>query len=112
VRTYAAAVRPGPEVTLDVDAHLVESSKRSALPTYEGYRGYQPLLVAWAEAGLVLADQFRDGNVPAASGIRDLVDAAYATLPQRAVGDPWRVSVRSDSAAYDRTVLDHRAGRG
>jgi hypothetical protein len=27
--------------------------------------GYQPLLAVWAETGLVLADQFRDGNVPA-----------------------------------------------
>jgi hypothetical protein len=112
VRTYVAAVRPDPEVTLDVDAHLVESSKRSALPTYEGYRGYQPLLVAWAEAGLVLADQFRDGNVPAAVGIRELVEEAYAALPTRAGGEPWRVSVRSDSAAYDRAVLDHWHERG
>jgi len=111
VRTYVAAVRPGSAVTLDVDAHLVESSKRSALPTYEGYRGYQPLLVAWAESGLVLADQFRDGNVPAASGIKELVDEAAASLPARADGESWRVSVRSDSAAYDRTVLDHWAGR-
>ena len=28
-------------------------------------RGYQPMLAVWAETGLVLADQFRDGNVPA-----------------------------------------------
>src|SRR5438067_9856739 len=28
VRTYVAAVRPGPAVTLDVDAHLIEASKR------------------------------------------------------------------------------------
>jgi len=112
VRTYVAAVRPGPAVTLDVDAHLVESSKRSALPTYEGFRGYQPLLVAWAEAGLVLADEFRDGNVPASSRIKELVDEAFAALPARAPADSWRVSVRSDSAAYERTVLDHWAGRG
>jgi hypothetical protein len=111
VRTYVAAVRPGPAVTLDVDAHLVESSKRSALPTYEGFRGYQPLLVAWAESGLVLADEFRDGNVPASSRIKELVDEAFAALPARAVGDAWQVSVRSDSAAYDRTVLDHWNGR-
>ena len=111
VRTYVAAARPGREVTLDVDAHLVESSKRSALPTYEGFRGYQPLLVAWAESGLVLADESRDGNVPAASRIRELVDEAFAALPARAVKDEWRVSVRSDSAAYERPVLDHWAGR-
>lgn len=112
VRTYAAAVRPGPEVTLDVDAHLVESSKRSALPTYEGFRGYQPLLVAWAESGLVLADEFRDGNVPASSRIKELVDEAFAALPARADGEQWRVSVRSDSAAYERETLDHWQGRG
>src|SRR5918998_3148368 len=82
VRTYVAAARPGRTVTLDVDAQLVEASKRSALPTYEGFRGYQPLLVQGAETGLVLADEFRDGNVPAAVGIRGLVDAAYASLPR------------------------------
>jgi hypothetical protein len=54
-----------------LDAHLVESSKHSALPTYEGYRGYQPLLVAWAEAGLVPADESRDGNLPASGKITD-----------------------------------------
>lgn len=111
-RTYVAAVRPGRDVTLDVDAHLVESSKRSALPTYAGFRGYQPLLVAWAESGLVLADEFRDGNVPAASRIKELVDEAFAALPTRADGQPWRVSVRSDSAAYEWATLDHWAGRG
>lgn len=112
VRTYVSAVAPGPVVTLDVDAHLVESSKQAALWTYAGFRGYQPLLVSWAESGLVLADQFRDGNVPAAVGIKDLVDEAYASLPARADGQPWQVSVRSDSAAYEQTVLDHWQARG
>jgi hypothetical protein len=112
VRTSVAAVQPGPAVTLDVDAHLVESSKRSALPTYEGFRGYQPLLVVWAETGLVLADQFRDGNVPASRAIAELVDEAYASLPARADGEAWQVSVRSDSAAYEQDTLDHWAGRG
>ena len=111
-RTYVAAVQPGPEVTLDVDAHLVESSKRSALPTYEGYRGYQPLLVAWAESGLVLADEFRDGNVPASSKIKELVDEAAASLPARTDGQAWQISVRSDSAAYEQANLDHWQGRG
>lgn len=111
-RSYVAAVQPGPEATLDVDAHLVESSKRSALPTYEGYRGYQPLLVAWAESGLVLADEFRDGNVPAASKIKELVDEAAASLPARVDGQAWQISVRSDSAGYEQANLDHWQARG
>jgi hypothetical protein len=110
VRAYVAAAKPPTQVTLDVDAHLVESSKRQALWTYEGYRGYQPLMVTWAETELILADQFRDGNVPAGMGIKELVDEAYLTLPQRPEG--WTVRVRSDSAAYDQRVLDHWHGRG
>lgn len=108
IRAYVATQAPGPLVTLDVDAHLVESSKREALPTYEGFRGYQPLLVSWAETNLVLADEFRDGNVPAGSNIKELVDEAYASLP---TGE-WQVQVRSDSAGYQQDILDHWHGRG
>jgi hypothetical protein len=108
VRTFVTAVPVSDTVTLDVDAHLVESSKATALRSYEGFRGYQPAIVSWAETGLVLADQFRDGNVPAGAGLDDLVDEAYAALPS---GREWRVSVRSDSAAYDHDVLDHWAER-
>jgi len=110
VRAYVTAVQPERTVTLDVDAHIVESSKRDALPTYTGERGYQPLLVTWAETGLVLADEFRDGNVPASVGIKDLVDSAAATLPPRA--DGWAMRVRSDSAAYESPNLDHWDARG
>ncbi len=110
VRAYVTAAKPPRDVTLDVDAHLVESSKREALPTYEGYRGYQPMLVVWAETHLVLSDEFRDGNVPAGKDIARMVDGAYASLPYREEG--WKVAVRSDSAAYDREVLDHWDERG
>lgn len=110
VRAYVAVAKPERQVTLDADAHLVESAKEEALPTYEGFRGYQPIIVTWAENGLVLADQFRDGNVPAGKGMAEIVDEAYAALPSRAEG--WEVRVRSDSAAYEEAVLDHWAGRG
>lgn len=110
VGAYVSACQPGPEVTLDVDAHLVESSKREALPTYEGFRGYQPVLVSWAETGLVAGDEFRDGNVPASQELARVVDEAYESLPAR--GEPWQVRVRSDSAAYEQATLDHWDGRG
>lgn len=110
LRAYISAVGPDRQLTMDVDAHLVESSKREALFTYEGFRGYQPLIVTWAETGLVLADQFRDGNVPAGKGIAELVDEAYDSLPAHPEG--WVVGVRSDSAAYDQKVLNHWNSRG
>ena len=105
VHAYVAAVKPDNAVTLDVDAHLVESHKQTALHTYEGFPGYQPMIVRWAEHGLILADQFRDGNVPAAENIKELVDRAFASLPHRDGG--WRVQVRSDSAGYQWAEMDH-----
>ncbi len=108
VRAYVEAVKPGPQVTLDVDAHLIECSKSTALPTYAHFRGYQPILVQWAETGLVLAEEFRDGNVPASRDTQRIVDEAHGCLPAGA----WQVRVRSDSAAYEQKVLDHWDSRG
>jgi hypothetical protein len=55
-----------------------------------------------------MADEFRDGNVPAGKGIARLVDEAYDSLP----AGEWQVQVRSDSAAYGQAVLDHWDERG
>ena len=51
--------------TVDQDATIIESHKQQALRTYEGECGYQPMLPVWAEMDVILADEFRDGNVPA-----------------------------------------------
>ena len=112
VHAHVKGVQPGPEVTLDVDAHLVESAKQTAEKTYEGYRGYQPMIVSWAETNLVLRDEFRDGNVPASKDIKRVVDEAYEMLPLREDGQDWKVRVRSDSAAYEEEILDHWHHRG
>ena len=109
VHAYGQAKKPGKEVTLDVDAHLVETNKANAEYCYEGYKAYQPMVVCWAETGLVLKDEFREGNVPASRDIRRIVDEGYDTLPP----DDWKVRVRSDSAAYEpEGILDHWDGRG
>lgn len=109
VAAYVSAVRPAGEVTLDVDAHLVETAKADAKVCYEGYPAYQPMEVVWAETGLVVADEFREGNVPASKDIRRMVDGAYAALPPGA----WKVRVRADSAAYEpEGILDHWHAQG
>ena len=94
---------PQPRATLDVDATVILSDKRTALPVYEGERGYQPLQVWWAEQGAWVRTQFRDGNVPAQSGVLEIVQASVATL--RGLGVE-RFAVRSDSAAYRHDVLN------
>ena len=78
---YIEAKHPGWDVTLDVDAQLIETNKADARYCYEGYKAFQPIEVSWAETGLVLADEFRQGNVPASRDIRRVVDEAYEMLP-------------------------------
>jgi hypothetical protein len=88
--------------TLDADATVIASDKRTALPVYEGGTGYQPLQVWWAEQGVWVKSQFRDGNVPAQTGVLELVQQSVATLRTMGVR---AFAVRSDSAGYQHAVL-------
>jgi len=85
---------PQAVATIDLDATILESHKRSALATYDGRTGYQPVVALWAEQDVILADEFRDGNVPAGTGNRRLVERAVAALPPGVD----QVFVRADSA--------------
>ena len=92
---------PQAVATIDVDATILESQKRSALATYDGRSGYQPALALWAEQDVVLVDEFRDGNVPAGAGNRRLVERAVAALPPGVD----QILVRADSAVYEHELL-------
>jgi len=88
--------------TLDMDATLIETHKREALPCYKGFKAYQPLNCWWAEQGVVLHSEFRDGNVPAGYQqlrvLKDCLAAAVAT-------GITKVYLRSDSAGYQQDLL-------
>ena len=107
------AQRSAPErvATLDQDATIIESSKRVAEPTYEGTRGYQPMVVIWAEQDLIMADEFRDGNVPAGCEVLRVARRAFAALPEGIE----QVYYRGDSASYNHDLLnwlrEEQAGR-
>ena len=98
----AQASRPERTATLDHDGTIIESTKQEAARTYKGTRGYQPSLVLWAEQDLILASEFRDGNVPAGSGVLRVVKRALAALPS----DVERVFYRADSASYEHELLN------
>jgi len=87
--------------TVDADATVVESGKRAATWTYTGEKGYQPMVAAWAECGVVLATEFRDGNVPAAMAPLACIRQAFAELPScvRTYG------CRGDSACDNQELL-------
>jgi hypothetical protein len=87
--------------TVDQDATIIESHKENALAHYEGGRGYQPMVAVWAEADLVLADEFRDGNVPAQQEPLTCAQLAYAALPDTI----QQRYFRGDSACHENDLL-------
>lgn len=98
----AQAGRPERTATLDHDGTIIESTKREAAWTYKGTRGYQPSLVLWAEQDIVLASEFRDGNVPAGSGVLRVAKRAFEALPPGVE----LVFYRADSASYEHELLN------
>ena len=100
--------RPQAVATIDVDATILDSHKRAARWTYDGRTGYQPVVALWAEQDVVLADEFRDGNVPAGTGNRRLMERAVAALPPGVE----QILVRADSAAYEHELLRWLEARG
>ena len=98
-----AVVQEAPwKATIDLDSTLIESHKREAYMTYLGEKGYHPVVAYWAEQDLVVADEFRDGNVPAAMALLPVLKEAISALPPTV----RLVRFRSDSAAYVHELLD------
>jgi hypothetical protein len=93
--------QPAAHATLDMDATLIETHKRAALPCYKGFKAYQPLNCWWAEQGAMLYSEFRDGNVPAGHEQLRVLQTCLSHLPASVT----RVSLRSDSAGYQEELL-------
>jgi hypothetical protein len=91
------------QATIDHDGTIIEAHKRDAKVAYEGTRGFQPLVAVWAEQQLVVADEFRDGNVAGGEDPLTSVQRAFANLP------PWVTErcFRADSAAYYTPLLKY-----
>ncbi len=91
--------------TLDMDATLVATNKADSLFCYKGYKSYQPLNTWWAEQGIILHTEFRDGNVPAGFEQLRVFQEALGCLPE-AVN---QVRFRSDTAGYQHDLLTYCA---
>ena len=87
--------------TIDLDSTVIESWKQEAQATYQGGRGYQPLLALWAEMNVIVADEFRDGNVPAQQEPRRVARRAFGSLPATVE----EFYFRGDAACYERELL-------
>jgi hypothetical protein len=102
-RLYDKAGQAQRIATVDQDGTIIESHKEAAYGHYEEGRGYQPMVAMWAEADLVLADEFRDGNVPAKQDPLTRAKLAFAALPETVT----RRYFRGDSAWFKIALLTY-----
>ena len=62
--------------TIDQDATLSATNKKSAYYCYKKYKSYQPMNTYWSEQGILIGSEFRDGNVHAGfKQLRELTKA-------------------------------------
>ena len=90
------------EYTLDIDATQIVAEKEVAKITYKGERGYMPIVGHLAENGLIVGEEFREGNE--APGARNLEFIKYCTgqMP----GGKRIARLRADSAAYQAGIIN------
>ena len=94
--------------TLDIDATGIEAEKESARMTYKGYPGYMPMVGHLAENGLVLGDEFRQGNEAPASRNLEFIKYCEKQLPK---GKHIK-AFRADSAAYQAEIINYCDANG
>lgn len=94
--------------TLDIDATGIEAEKESAKMTYKGYPGYMPMVGHLAENGLVVGDEFREGNAAPAARNLEFIKYCAQQLP-----DGKHIKAfRADSAAYQAAIINYCDGNG
>jgi hypothetical protein len=91
------------QAKLDCGASLFVSRSRMAQMSYKGERGWMPMLAFWAPLDLVVHEGFRQGCMAPQSDAFNSLKNTLAQLPKTAT----QRYVRSDSAWYQKDVLDH-----
>ncbi|MDQ7002972.1 MAG: IS1380 family transposase, partial [Ghiorsea sp.] len=90
------------DFTLDIDASQIVAEKRTAHYTYKKKKGYMPMIGHLAENGLIIHEEFREGNEAPASRNREFIQACKSNMPKGK-----RIShLRADSATYQAEVIN------
>lgn len=90
------------EYTLDADAMQIEGEKQQAEWTYQGVKGYMPLLGFLFETPVCLLEEFREGNVAPQVG-----QLTFYRGCQRRMPPGKRIAYyRADSASYQAELIN------
>lgn len=96
----------GENFTLDIDTTIIESNKGDAAKAYNGIVGYQPMLGIIAENNITVFTEFRKGNHSPQKAIVKFIDSCRENIGNR-------ISyIRSDSAAFQKSVVKHIVKEG
>jgi hypothetical protein len=90
------------DYTLDIDAMQVEGEKHDAQFTYQGVKGYMPMLGYLFEPGICLLDEFREGNESPGAGHV----AFYLQCVERMPKGKRIARFRADSASYQAELIN------
>jgi len=88
------------EYTLWSDPTIIEAEKHEARMTYQGVKGYRPIMTAFRELPVIVYHRFREGNC--VGGVVEALEAAYSALP---VGKKIR-HASLDSEFYTAEVIN------
>jgi hypothetical protein len=90
------------EYTLDADATEIVGEKVDALFTYNGNRGYMPMVGFLYETPICIYDEFREGNVAPAFGQKEFYLQCKERVPRgKKIG-----YYRADSASYQSDLFN------
>lgn len=89
--------------TLDIDATGIEAEKQSAKMTYKGFKGYMPMVGHLAENGLIVGEEFREGNVAPAARNPEFLKYCVKQMPK---GKKIK-AFRADSASYQADIINY-----
>ena len=103
-RWYKAHGQTRPIATIDLDAAIIASPAGATLSHAQEWNGHggPPLLAAWAEADLVLADVFCDGHRSAQPESLTCAQLAFAVLPPTIIARYFR----GDAACHELGLLE------
>jgi hypothetical protein len=94
--------------TLDIDATGIEAEKQTAKMTYKGFKGYMPIVGHLAENGLIVGDEFREGNESPSARNLWFIKHCVRQLPT----GKRITALRSDSAAYQANIINYCEQKG
>jgi hypothetical protein len=103
----AYKIKPLSRITLDQDATFTLTETKGALVNYKGFSSFETLNLFCPEYDIMLATQFRDGNVTPGFGQLEQLCGVMSSLPEGVE----EVYFRSDTAGYQTELLKYCAIR-